>query len=228
MDWKKSQRSRSTSRCSATGSMLMALWLESVLLLAGQTSTHTPQPVQSSGATWIVSRWSSRSRDRNSLWRKPTGAASTAGGREHLHPDRRMRADHRAFAAVDADRRIPDRDHLGDRPLLVLRRPGRERAVDRKRAHRQQVAVAGHEARRDPGDEVGDVVGDRRGRRLFVGDAPSVTCARRSSERSMAAKLRCDDRLAALRVGLLDERLDPGDRLVRAAGCPRAGRSTAA
>ena len=45
---------RSTSRCSATGSMLIALWLESVLLFAGQTSTQTPQPVQSSGATWIV------------------------------------------------------------------------------------------------------------------------------------------------------------------------------
>ena len=40
---------RSMSRCSATGSMLMALWLVSVLLLAGQTSTQTPQPVQSSG-----------------------------------------------------------------------------------------------------------------------------------------------------------------------------------
>ena len=57
--------------------MLMALWLESVLLLAGHTSTHTPQPVQSSGATWIVSRWSASSRDRNSLCRKSTGAVST-------------------------------------------------------------------------------------------------------------------------------------------------------
>ena len=76
--WKKSHRVRSTSRCSATGSMLMALWLESVLLLAGQTSTHTPQPVQSSGATWIVSRCSGSSRDRNSLCRKSIGAASSA------------------------------------------------------------------------------------------------------------------------------------------------------
>ena len=58
--------------------MLMALWLTSVLLLAGQTSTHTPQPVQSSGATWMVSRWPSRSRDLNSLWRKAAGAAATA------------------------------------------------------------------------------------------------------------------------------------------------------
>src|SRR5580765_3638248 len=57
--------------------MLMALWLESVLLLAGHTSTHTPQPVQSSGATWMVSRCCGSSRDLNSLWRKSTGAAST-------------------------------------------------------------------------------------------------------------------------------------------------------
>ena len=58
--------------------MSMALWLESVLLFAGQTSTQTPQPVQSSGATWMVSRWSSRSRDLNSLCRKSAGAPSTA------------------------------------------------------------------------------------------------------------------------------------------------------
>src|SRR4029078_1711597 len=58
--------------------MLMALWLESVLLLAGQTSTHTPQPVQSSGATWIVRRCPGSSRDLNSLWRKVGGASATA------------------------------------------------------------------------------------------------------------------------------------------------------
>ncbi len=36
--------------------MLMALWLASLLLFAGQTSTHTPHPVQSSGATCSVYR----------------------------------------------------------------------------------------------------------------------------------------------------------------------------
>ena len=107
---------RSTSRWSATGSMLMALWLVSVLLLAGQTSTQTPQPVQSSGATWIVSRWSSRSRDLNSLWRKSAGARLDRGRREDLHPDRRVRADHRALAAVDADRRDPRSGSSGRSP----------------------------------------------------------------------------------------------------------------
>ena len=47
---------RSASRWSSAGSMLIALCRTSVLLLAGHTSTHTPQPVQSSGATWIVMR----------------------------------------------------------------------------------------------------------------------------------------------------------------------------
>ncbi len=58
--------------------MLMDLCPTSVLLLAGQTSTHTPQPVQSSGATWMVSRWAGRSRDLNSLLGKPLGETGVA------------------------------------------------------------------------------------------------------------------------------------------------------
>ena len=45
------------SRWSSFGSMLMALCLATSLLRAGQTSTQTPQPVQSSGATWTVRCW---------------------------------------------------------------------------------------------------------------------------------------------------------------------------
>ena len=56
--------------------MLIALWPISVLLFAGQTSTQTPQPVQSSGATWIVRWCSARSLDRNGLVRKPSGVAA--------------------------------------------------------------------------------------------------------------------------------------------------------
>jgi hypothetical protein len=58
--------------------MLMALCPTSVLLLAGQTSTHTPHPVQSSGATWMVRRWPGSSRDLNSLFGKPIGEAGVA------------------------------------------------------------------------------------------------------------------------------------------------------
>ena len=48
-----------------------------------------------------------------------------------LHPDGGVRADDRALAAVDADVGVPDRDLLGDRPLLVLgrSRSGRSRQV---------------------------------------------------------------------------------------------------
>ena len=111
--------------------MLMALWLESVLLLAGQTSTHTPQPVQSSGATWIVSRCSGSSRDRNSLWRKSTGAASTeavgntfirivACGQTIAHLPQSMQIDGSQIGIVWAIARFS-----------YLRRAGRERAVHR-------------------------------------------------------------------------------------------------
>ena len=60
--------------------MLMALCRTSVLSFAGQTSTHTPQPVQSSGATWMVSRWSARSFDRNGLLGNSSLASATAAG----------------------------------------------------------------------------------------------------------------------------------------------------
>ena len=55
IDRKKSNASRSGSRCGSAGSMFSALCLTSCLLRAGQTSTQTPHPVQSSGATWIDS-----------------------------------------------------------------------------------------------------------------------------------------------------------------------------
>src|ERR1700680_4291942 len=51
---KKSQFFTAHSRSGAWWTMLMALRLVSLLFLAGQASTHTPQPVQSSGATWSV------------------------------------------------------------------------------------------------------------------------------------------------------------------------------
>src|SRR5487761_2302051 len=48
---KKFQLSCSAARSGACGRMLMALSLTSVLFLAGQTSTQSAQPVQSSAAT---------------------------------------------------------------------------------------------------------------------------------------------------------------------------------
>src|SRR5512133_2900740 len=52
--WKKSQLTASVSRSGGCSAMLSALRPTLDLSLAGQTSTHRAQPVQSSGATWMV------------------------------------------------------------------------------------------------------------------------------------------------------------------------------
>ena len=128
--------------------MLIALCFTSDFDFAGQTSTHTPQPVQSSGATWIVIAIPDTSLDRNAFDLKPSGApASSVGSYTFIRIDR-VRTHGRTPAAVDADVRIEDRDLLRDRTLLVLRRARREDAVDGERRDRQQVAVAGQAAAR--------------------------------------------------------------------------------
>ena len=60
--------------------MSIDLCLTSSLLRAGQTSTQTPQPVQSSGATWIVIRRPGWSRSFHSLCLNRPGAPSAAAG----------------------------------------------------------------------------------------------------------------------------------------------------
>ena len=54
--------------------MLMARCLASLLLLAGQTATHSPHPVQSSGATCSVYFRSENSRHLGTAVWKPSGA----------------------------------------------------------------------------------------------------------------------------------------------------------
>ena len=193
----------------------MALWLESVLLLAGQTSTHTPQPVQSSGATWIVSRCPGSSRDRNSLWRKSTGAAVDRGGREDLHPDRRVRADHRALAAVDADRRDPRSGSSGRSPasrtcaVPVGNVPSTGRALTGSWSPSPAISRAVIRATKS-----GTSSGTRDGGRPLVGDGTERHVTEALERTVDGGEVALDDGLAALRVGLLDERLDLGDGLV--------------
>src|ERR671933_481818 len=98
--------------------MLMALCFTSVLLLAGQIL-------------------------RPELLAQELGRGAVDGlGGEDLHADGGVGADDGALAAGDADVRVPDRDLLGDRPLLVPGRPRREGAVDGQGADREPVAVA--------------------------------------------------------------------------------------
>ena len=137
-------RAARASRCSSAGSMSMALWRTSVLSLAGQTSTHRPQPVQSSGATWMVELVSP------ALFalvvgtlRKPAGALCQGRGSKTF-----MRiaacgqtSEHRPHWMQICGSQIGS--CLGDRALLVLGGAGGEGAVDRQGADRQQVALAG-------------------------------------------------------------------------------------
>ncbi len=60
--------------------MSMALCAATSLLLAGQIATHTPHPVQSSGATWIVTSLPGSLRSVHSFERKPAGAPASPPG----------------------------------------------------------------------------------------------------------------------------------------------------
>src|SRR5579864_4748112 len=75
---KKSQFSLSGARSGGCGTMLMAFNLTSLLFLTGQTSTQTPHPVQSSGATWIVYFMPAHSLSRASHALKVFGARSSS------------------------------------------------------------------------------------------------------------------------------------------------------
>ena len=77
---KYSKLTRSASRWFSIGVMSIALCLTASLLLAGQMLTHTPQPVQSSGATWMIDLRAGPSRSVHSRCRKLGGASSSALG----------------------------------------------------------------------------------------------------------------------------------------------------
>ena len=60
------------------GSRLIERWPTASLACAGQVSTQIPQPVQSSGATWIVIFIPGRCLSRQSFTGKPSGAPSSS------------------------------------------------------------------------------------------------------------------------------------------------------
>ena len=137
---------------------------DSILLLAGQTSTHTAHPVQSSGKTWIV--FASRS-PSVALARLPrshrnsAGAPASAAGRKHLHPDRGMRADQRAHAALDAQLA----SQIGISDAIAASRSARCRWGTCRRPaarYRQEVTLAGQHQRGHALHEFGSI-GERGG-----------------------------------------------------------------
>src|SRR3990172_5751375 len=64
--------------------MLIDLCLTSSLLRAGQMSTQTEHPVQSSGATWTISLLSGKSLPLVSAVSTQSGAPSTTAGSTYL------------------------------------------------------------------------------------------------------------------------------------------------
>ncbi len=71
---KNSQFSRSGTRRGGCGSMFNAFSRVSVLFFAGQISTQMPQPVQSSGATWMLYFMLAHSLSRTSVDLNVAGA----------------------------------------------------------------------------------------------------------------------------------------------------------
>ena len=167
------------------------------------------------------------------------GTCLNVGGRRvsascvvDLHADRGVRADHRALVALDAELLIPHRNLGGDVALLPFRRAGRPRAVDRKRADRQPVALVGEH---DGGDALARsrcaAAGTSGGSATLRRSRDAGTChlvqVRRASRRPRRSCC-CTTRVAALAVGLLDRVLDLARSPRRAAGRRRSRRSTSA
>ena len=123
--------------------MLMAFSRTSLLFLTGQTSTQTPHPVQSSGATWMVYFIPAHSLSRASQALNVEGAPGQFLAVVHLDADDGMRANHSALAALDADLRIPRRNFQSQIALLPFRGARREGSVAGEGADGEFVAATG-------------------------------------------------------------------------------------
>ena len=162
--------------------MLIALVLHVRLVVGGAHLDADP----AAGA--VVGRHLDRhpapgsSRSFHSLWSEAVGGVGRHVGVEDLHPDRAVRAHERALRAVDADRRVPDRDLARDRSLLPTGGVGGEGAVDREGRDRQEIALAGEHGGRDPLHERGGLGGHGRpldGGRSSAGDGTAHLVQRR-------------------------------------------------
>ncbi len=143
---------------------------------------------------------------------------------ERGHPDRGVRADQRALAAVDAQVRVPDGQFVGDAALLVAGGADGEGAIDRQGADRQQFALAGHDAGGDLLDEHRGV----RGEDPDGGDAAEATSGEgdlgeRAEGGVDGGVVTGQHLLAAFALGDADRVLDGGDSDLGAAGVGRGG-----
>ena len=218
MPRKKSKFARSRSRCGSFGSMLIALRSATSLLFAGQTSTQTPQPVQSSGATWIVHLHARELLALGTPSRlEPLRAPAQRRRVEDLHPDRGVGADQRAQSALDADARDPRSGCPGrccaSRTCVVPvgNVPSTGIALTGSKSPRLAMIVPSTSL-----DELGRIARHRRQLMpacevTLLGHLDLVQRAERPVD---GREVPLEHRLAPLAVGLLDRVLDLGDRFL--------------
>ena len=134
---KKSQFFASVSRKAGWGAILSALRPTWVLSLAGQTSTHKVQPVQSSGATCTVyAKPCENSLNFEGMCLKVSGAFCNQFLIIHFVADDRMRTNHHAFTALNTQVCFPDGDFQRDIALFPL--GCAERDMCRQQARRRR------------------------------------------------------------------------------------------
>ena len=191
--------------------MLMARSFTSFLLLTGQHSTHSAQPVQSSGATWRAYFLSLRSFQR-------AGTALKVGARRPVTAHRRA---WRAARCADRPIRTYRTGYKALRPRPGSREPccasptarwrwGRRHP--RERANGQIVAIAGDNLRRYLPDKVGRRGGDRRADiELRRERARNWNLMQKTEGRVHRREILAHHAFAALPVGLLDSMLDGSD-----------------
>ena len=140
----------------------MALWLASLLLFTGQTSTQT----RAAGAIFR----SNLQRVAILFHALPLGLGPLEGcgrlvaefGAVDLGANDGVRANHDALAALDAEVLVPHRDELRDVALLPLRGAGGECAAGGNGADWKQVAVARGDLAEHVADELRRLAGDGR------------------------------------------------------------------
>ena len=169
IDWKKSQRRRSTSRCSATGSMLMALWLDLGLALGradvdahaaagavvGRDLDREPVVGQVPRAELLVEEVGRRARPRPRRGRPSSG--SSACGQTIAHLPQSMQI---VGSQIGISWAIARFSYFA---VPVGNVPSTGSALTGSRSPSPAISRDG-----DPRDEVGGVVGDRRRHRLRV------------------------------------------------------------
>ena len=130
----------------------------------------------------------------------------------HLRANHRVRANHHALAALDAQVLVPNWNELRNVPLLPLRSARWKCSTGRNRTHRQLVSVTRcnlpqhipHKLRRLAADRWNQIKLGRRNRRQLHFFQVSQRCIH-------GGKVLFDHRVAAFAVGFLDGFLDLGN-----------------